>query len=193
MADANAITLDAAAWLPPHEWAAAPEFLRRKYLERVRDLAIFRKRDELRRGLGVDGEKLIPRKHPRADGAKGPPLIPHRVDSRTWKRVRGSIGKGHVTIWWGAGWGKVLGYHREGAGPLPVRDVIGFTPAGGRWLRDRARDYWRSIFGHGPPPHPTRLNAPRPARPKPALPVRLPIAARPLVRRYPQLGPYMAQ
>lgn len=171
MADANSFTLDAAAWVDPRQWAAAPEALRRRYLARVGELATRRKRWEQARRLDARGKALLPRLDPRADGANGPPLSPHRAESRTAKWLRSSVGlkAGSVTCWWSHGWGKVLGYHRAGIRSrvgLRRRDVIGLTPAGEKKVRDEARSSWRALTGQARagrrPAPPPRLPYPVP-------------------------------
>lgn len=151
MADANAIRLPAAEWVGP-AWEGAPDGLRRRYLEYVAGLARAAKLRELRRGVGVDGDRLRRvKRSSRPDGATGPPLSPHRAASRAQKWIRASVGTGHVTLWWSHGWGQILGYHRAGSARLPVRNVIGLTDPDMVRLRAEARRYWRSLAGPASP------------------------------------------
>ncbi len=151
MADGNAIVLPAASWVDPREWSGAPESTRVRYLKRCGELMVARKRFEVGRSLGVDGKPLAPRKHPRPDHATGPVLAPHRAGSRTWRLMRATIGLrgGTVTLHWSHSWGRVLGYWARGEVPhAPPRDLLGFTPAGHRWVRAEARAFWWAIAGH---------------------------------------------
>lgn len=99
------------------------------------------------------------RQKPREDGAAGPVLAPHNRTSRTHTRMRASMGKAHVTVWWSHGWGTILGYHADGVviGAYK-RDHIGLTPAGERKVYRQVDDYWRRI----------RPKQKAPARSKPA-------------------------
>src|SRR4051812_4100607 len=126
MADSNAIVLAVA--IP----AGATAHQRLRALDHARGYALLLKRRELRRGVGVSGARLKAVKpESRPDGAKGPPLSPHQAESRSQKWLRASISHRNatVTLWWSHGWGRILNYHRDGNRHLPVRDVIGLTPA----------------------------------------------------------------
>ena len=76
------------------------------------------------------GRRLIPRKNPRRDGARGPTMAPHHSSSRAIRSyfARVTIYAGRFTVT--AGWNDApwLVYHARGAGPLPVRDLMGVDP-----------------------------------------------------------------
>lgn len=192
MADINSFTVSAAAWVPADQWAAATDALRRRYLVRVGELAIVRKKKELQTGIGVDGSPLAKVKPAsRPDGGTGKPLEPHYAESRSVKWLRSSPGLsgGTVTIWWSHGWGRILGYHARGeVKGAPVRDVIGLTKSDTLDLQGAARAFWKAIVGQPkvaakvaakpapkPAPKPKPTARPKPATPKPtARPAKLP-------------------
>lgn len=172
------IVLPVASWIDPRQWADAPEATRRRLLEHVAARALARKRSELLRGIGADGAKLEPvSPRSRPDGAKGPPLAPHRAGSRAYRNLKTSIGlkAGTVTLWWAGrigryGTGTILLFHALGVviGAYQ-RDVLGIAPAGLRALQAEARRFWRLV--HRPAPR---------QRVRPELdsgPVRVPVAA----------------
>ena len=91
--------------------------------------------------------------------------IPHNRQSRSQKWLRATPAKGHVTIWWSHGWGKILGYHAEGVviGAFK-RDVIGLTPAGEKYVYRRAEDWLRNKIKSETPAKP---EPPKSAKPDP--------------------------
>jgi hypothetical protein len=142
-------TLAGADFEPANDpaWRLASEGLRRAYWAHVGRLAVYFKRDELRRGLDAAGGKLARIKQPRPDGADGPPLSPHYAESRFLRYCQVRTTARSATIFWGSGWAKVVGYHARGAGHLPVRDVIGLTRASQRKLAEHARLWWLRAHG----------------------------------------------
>jgi hypothetical protein len=185
MADRNALVLPVVDWVDPDEWAAATPLRRDRYLRAVAELAKDAKRDQVRRGIGSDGRRLAKVKpSSRPDHADGPPLSPHRARSRSLRWLRSAVGKvaGTATLFWSHGWGRILGYHARGEvlGAY-IRDVIDFDPASERRLRSRARTLWKTLNRRRPTPPPAPPAAPaQPAiRPRPRLPMRPGIAARP--------------
>ncbi len=147
MAGPNTLTLDARGWIDPREWAASP-WLHAPYLAEMARVAREAKQRQVLRGVGSDGQPLEPRIRPRADGATGKPLTPHRTESRTYKWVRASVSraKGTVSVFWSHGWQKILTYHAEGRviGTYK-RDVIGFPPGVLAWLKGRGRRVWAEL------------------------------------------------
>ncbi len=140
---------------PDATWKQAPESERRAFWQRAGEIAVDVKRKSLARGLDRFGRRLKPIKARRPDGAKGPPLTPHAAGSRTRRLLAFAVAKAHLTLYWRSGWGKILGYHAEGAGHLPVRDVIGLSKADERTIRDRAWTWWRARQrGRATPPLP---------------------------------------
>lgn len=148
MADVNSLTLDAASWVEPRAWVAAAQALRDRYLEEIAILIKAAKLRQVLKGIGGDGRPLEPRIRPRADGATGKPLSPHRRESRSYKWVRTSVSRarGLVTVWWSHGWGRILGYHARGEviGTF-LRNLLDFPPGVLTWLKGRARALWRSL------------------------------------------------
>lgn len=170
MPDRPNILLTPASWLPDGSYAAAGEIQRRRWLNAVGELAIARKRSELRRGLGSDGKPLAPVKpSSRPDGAAGKPLVPHGGSSRTWINLRSAIGlkDGTVKLYWlgrvkGVGWGTVLLWHAQGkVRGAPVRDVLDLTPAGTRRLIADSRRLWRRLTLATPKPRQGPVRTPR--------------------------------
>jgi hypothetical protein len=126
-------------------WKIAPESEKRAYWKRLGELAVERKRRELRKGLDAAGNKLKRvLKRSRPDGADGPPLSPHQAESRFQKYVAVRSTASGVTIFWMAGWAKVVGGHRSGNANGVVRDVVGLSPASQRWVKESARRWWRN-------------------------------------------------
>jgi hypothetical protein len=209
VASANSIVITGID--PPGFDQAAPAE-QRAFRVRTGELAVHLLRDQLRRGIGRDGQQLKPVKpSSRPDGARGKPLVPHNAASRTSKWLRYSIRKDGVTLWWSHGWATILGYHRRGEGHLPVRDV-GPSDATLRRLKSGMAEWWRrrhrvpilagpGVAQHGPevlplvkPPAPPRRGPGRAARaPKPALPRIAPGTPAELVAKYPHLAQFMPQ
>jgi hypothetical protein len=114
------------------------------------------KRDEIRRGVGADGAKLLPVKPTsRPDGATGKPLDPHYAESRTYRLLAAHQSADGVTLFWrGHGrqsWTTILGYHADGlVRGAPVRDTIGISPAGRRKIKDSLRSYWKASQARKP-------------------------------------------
>jgi hypothetical protein len=140
-------TIDVSAWVPAAEWSRTDPLRKRLWLTRIAARLRAAKVDQITRGIGADGRRLV-RVQPgsRPDGTRDHPLIPHDEMSRTLRllRVTHNVAKGSVTIHWGY-WTTIVAYHADGAGYLPVRDVVG-TP--GRFLRPVrawALADWRSM------------------------------------------------
>jgi hypothetical protein len=126
------------------DWKRASEADRKAYWNEVGRLAYAAKQRELAQGIGVDGKPLFPVKHPRPDGAKGPPLSPHRIQSRFRRYLDWREGRDGVTLFWGHSWRAIVGYHMLGKGHLPVRNVVGLTLPSQNGIRERARRWWRA-------------------------------------------------
>lgn len=97
-------------WTPTgDEWARATAARKRDYWQRLGELAIVAKQNELRKGIDVRGKALTPVNQAyRRDKATGPPLTPHRAESRFWYRMRVSLRSDGVTVYWGDNWAKVV-------------------------------------------------------------------------------------
>jgi hypothetical protein len=124
---------------------------------------------ELAKGLDKDGTPMARLKQSTIDrrmSAMGeadpdaPPLEPAYERSRTRSLLAGRAHADHALFFWrydavtGAPWGEVLGYHRAGAGPLPVRDVIGASAAIKAEVRTRARKWLHAYASTGKAPAP---------------------------------------
>jgi hypothetical protein len=175
VADVNACKLQVASWIPPREWAAAPDRVRDRWLDGVCDLAASAKRRQVRLGIGSDGRPL-PAVKPssRPDGATGKPLDPHFGGSRSVKWLRAVPGRkaGTVTLYWSHGFGRILGYHARGEviGAY-IRDIIAFPPSIERTLKADARALWRRMNA---PPRPRPAPSPAAIAPGPAPPTATP-------------------
>lgn len=150
MADLNSCVLDVASWLPPREWAAAPDPLKRRLLGRAGELATRAKRRQIALGIGSDGQPLAKvARRSRRDHATGKPLDPHYGESRSVKWIRDSPGLkgGTVTLWWSHGFGRILGYHARGevVGAY-LRNIIEFYPTALKRLQQDVRHYWRVLL-----------------------------------------------
>lgn len=164
-------------WFPAGPaWARAREPERRAYRRRLGELAVEAKRRELRKGVGVDGKKFEPRKWPRPDHANGPPLSPHRAQSRFQRLLAFAVNAGGVTLFWRGGWAKVVGAHAFprnntwGKPKRPVRDAVGLTPTSETWVREQALLWWANRHpGRPKPPRPEPKPEPKP-KPKPVPP-----------------------
>lgn len=133
-------------------WVYATDAQRKNYWRHVGTFAIVVYRGMIRRGLDADGKELKPVKRTsRPDRATGPPLTPHYGMSRTSRLLAMSARVNGCTIWWRAGWSRILGYHAIKRGPrrLPVRNVLGIYPAGRRKIAAEARRWWRDTLGYG--------------------------------------------
>lgn len=191
MADQNAIVLTDIEPPPTDRaWQQATEGVRLRYYQHAADEALSLKLKELRKGIGVDGQKLhpvLPKYRP--DGATGPPLSPHRPESRSQKWLRSSIGMkaGTITLWWSHGWGEILGYHARGEviGAY-LRDVIGLTAASRNALKLEMRRWWAAVNRNGG-------TAPAARRPPSRSTALVPPADRGLAARRPDMVPYLEQ
>jgi hypothetical protein len=145
----DTIVFDVAEVVGPRAWAEATEATRRGARDLAVELLIGAKRRQVAAGRGADGKPLPPRRRPRPDRATGPPLAPHRERSRSQTRLRHSVvGPSKVVIWWGAGWGRILGYHaRALVVHAPLRNIVDFTPDAMIRIRRKVRDWWHEHVG----------------------------------------------
>lgn len=138
-------------------WLMADVLARREFARLVVQLVLKAKDKELASGLDRFGRPLVPIseytfKHRKS--AMGPadpyapPLTPAYGLSRTRSLLDGRAHLDHALFFWrmdpvtGKSWGRILGYHREGAGRLPVRDVIGLSPASLAWVKEQVARWW---------------------------------------------------
>lgn len=139
------------------EWRRAGPELRREFWKAVVAIGLVVKDKELAQGLDRRGDPMVPisaytRAHRRSamgwPDPNAPPLIPAHGLSRTRSLLHGRAGKDYAEFYWrfdavtGRHWGKILGYHRAGAGRLPKRDVIGISPRGLTEIRHQAMIWW---------------------------------------------------
>jgi len=137
----------AADWV----WQAAGESVHRDFWREVVRLAKLAKDRELKAGLDRYGNPLAPlaestREHRRSEmgtaDPDAPPLTPAYGLSRTRVWFDGRAFANHAEFFWRGGWGRILHFHRVGAGRLPVRDVIGLSRGSEAWVRAQAARWW---------------------------------------------------
>lgn len=105
---------------------------------------------ELRKGIGVDGRKLPPRKHPRSDRATGVVLVPHWSDSRFITELRWEGTPTGAVLWWKSPWGRIVRYHALGeVRGAPVRNTVGLTSAGLDRVKRKAEKWWAGHVAAG--------------------------------------------
>lgn len=166
------IRLSGPEWEPPG-YATATLEDRAWHWQNLGRIALRVKQGEVKAGFGADGKKLKKVKpSSRKDGAKGPPLVPHVEDSRTYRLLAVHVGDGFVTLYWkGHGrksWSTILGYHAYKKGPrsLPVRNTIGISPKGRRAIRAESFRDWKARMdarAKAAAPKPGPKTRPRPA------------------------------
>lgn len=139
-------------------WAAARPPARLAFWREVGRLAIARRKLETRRKLDAAGSEMMAVKRAWGDPR---PMIPHREESRAQSRLQATPTNDGVSIHWG-NFSRVIGYHKAGIrradapGGIVVRDLVGLTPAGLKYVAMRARQRWRQD-------HPLRPAPPKPA------------------------------
>lgn len=134
----------------PNHWAwdMAGPTRRKDYFQTLGQACYRRKIRELQAGVGVDGQKLKPvQPRSRPDRATGPPLSPHEASSRFQRYLRVFAAADRCTLYWAAGWSKVVRGHRVGWGHLPIRDVVGLTQRHYREAVFEAQATWTAPFG----------------------------------------------
>lgn len=136
-------------------WKSASDAVKAEYRGWWRDLVGKAKDKELAKGKDRHGANLVAIAKSTRDNRRSamgpadpdaPPLTPAYGLSRTRSLFRGRIKGDTVQCFWGSHegehWGKILAYHRRGAGNLPVRDVIGLSKASEAWVKRTALRYW---------------------------------------------------
>ena len=117
-------------------WPLAGEQTHRAFWRAVVSFVLETKDLSLSKGLGRDGRPLKPisaytRRHRKSEmgtpDPSAPPLTPAHGLSRTRAWLTGRAFPTHAEFFWKGGWGRILDYHRRGAGHLPIRDVIGLS------------------------------------------------------------------
>jgi hypothetical protein len=161
-------------------WTTATDAERRAFYTEAGARAVKRLRAQLRRAVGRDGARMAPRKQPRADGANGPVMTPHRAMSRAGRLLDARVSASGVTLYWHGGvgavrgatsFGTILGYHAAGEVPgAPVRDVR-LCDAEIQALQTEMTAWWTARH----PEKPTK-----PAKPGPSRVVVLPPGAKPV-------------
>jgi hypothetical protein len=127
--------------LAPPDLMLAPARLRKAFWSQVAVLARDQKYRELKAGIGVDGQRLPPRKRRRHDRARGPVLVPHWNDSRFITMLRWEATTSGAVLWWRFPWGKIVAYHAQGIRGV-VRNVVGLSAESVDRVRERAAKWW---------------------------------------------------
>jgi hypothetical protein len=135
----------------------AGEDVHRSFWQFIVKVGIEVKTRSLLQGLGADGaalRRLAPytMKHRKSEMGSAepdaPPLIPAGCLSRTISLLTGRAFADHAEWFWrtdpvtGLPWGRVLHWHRIGAGRLPVRDVIGLSFEDRMEIVRRGQQWW---------------------------------------------------
>jgi hypothetical protein len=174
VADHNAIVLSAADCGAPVDslgWRTAPASQREAFLREAGRVAVELLRGQLARGLDKDGRRMPPRKVRRLpDGARGPVLSPHQAASRAQKWIRVAVGRGHVTLYWSHGFGRIIGFQGDGlVKGAPARDVRGLSPRSMAELQAHMGRWWaaRSARAVGRSAGPILIGKPVAARLRP--------------------------
>lgn len=132
------------------EWHMTTPDQRHRYFQQLAVYARDAKYTELNKGIGVDGQRLPPRKRPRHDRASGPVLLPHWSDSRFRTQLRWEGTSNEAVLWWQGSWGTIVGYHARGeVRGAPVRNVIGLSPQSQRRVAEQARKWWQGQIKSG--------------------------------------------
>lgn len=131
-------------WKSPHG---------RTIIDKLVNVLISDNRDARLRGLDKDGKKFIPVKNPNDPrrGGTGEPLDPKGLDSRIvdMMTVTEQISQSQLilTARWTGDIARIIGYHKRGAGFLPIRDPVGLTPAGKSRYRAILKRYAVGMIG----------------------------------------------
>ena len=140
-------------------WSLAGEKVHREFWKVVVGLVKIQKDKDLAKGLDRHGFKLkritkYTYEHRHSEMGVGipsnPPLVPAANGaSRTRAYFDGRAFADHAEFFWRNGWGRILAFHRAGAWnvwagrPLPVRDVIGLSPASVHKVEMVANQWWK--------------------------------------------------
>lgn len=145
-------------------WLDARDADRRLYFRMLAKEVAQQKDAELAAGLDWQGQPLKPirprtwaerkRKFERGEYVNwtGPPLTPQYETSRTRRLLQVAATKDRIVGYWSRRWGRILRYHCQGAGRLPVRDVCGLTHAGWQEARRKAEAAWLGMLRSRPVP-----------------------------------------
>jgi hypothetical protein len=132
-------------------WAAAGPDVRRAFWRAVVAYGLKAHDEQTAAGLDRFGAPLRPirpatRRNRRSEmgpaDPNAPPLTPAYAVSRTRLNLTGRAEEDRAVFGWTDGWGRILVYHAQGRGRLPVRDVIGLSPASVRKVRGWAAGWW---------------------------------------------------
>lgn len=159
----------------PTDYRARPD-LHGEFWRTVVALVLEVKDRELAAGLDAFGQPMTPiskytREHRKSAmgpaDPNAPPLTPAYGLSRTRSLLdgRAHAAQHYALFFWrsyeGQHWGRILGYHRKGGKRLPVRNVIGLSPAGKAEVERRARQWWDTRVRHVVPvPEPVKVPTP---------------------------------
>ena len=161
MATSNAFRVQLAEVAPPDRAFRDIDDKTREFLMKQLVQIVLKVRDaSLAKGLDRFGQPFKPisrRTRENRRSAMGnpdpnaPPLTPAYGLSRTRSLLAGRAIKDHAEFFWrfdehtGKSWGVILGYHRAGAGHLPVRDAIGISNADIAIVRRELLAVWKQI------------------------------------------------
>ena len=125
---------------------------RKAYWEMLARHVTARKNWSLARGIDAHGKRLKPvRPSACPDRATGPPLTPHRVDSRSrkWLRVQPfpRNNPDRIVGFWSHNWATIVGYHARGeVRGAPIRDIVGLSARDQAWCIATARKEWAAKY-----------------------------------------------
>src|SRR6185312_16069794 len=164
----------------PH-WIHATKAQKAAFLRVCRVLVLTEWDRQTAAGLGANGRKLAPLERRRS--AMGPadpyapPLQPAHELSRTRSLVDAKVIGLTIRVFWrfdpisGKRWGTILGYHRDGRGHLPRRNVFGLSAPRRRAVIKQAHLWWEGYS--------RRMATAMPLRPRPGKAARPPLAILP--------------
>jgi hypothetical protein len=134
-------------------WGLADERTRAAFRKEVVKAVLAEKDRDLAAGLDRRGRRMKrisewTRLHRRSEMGKAdpdaPPLTPAHGLSRTRAYLDGRALADEAEFFWRGGWGRILHFHRIGAGRLPVRDVIGVSDMLLARVQNRMEAWWKA-------------------------------------------------
>lgn len=133
-------------------WFFASEIMRNRYRREAARIVPILYRDEREQGIDRFGQKLAAlkpktikyrRSHTSPVDKFAPPLIPAHEKSRTSDWLRVEMRSDGIFCRWIRNWGEKVYWHATGqVRGAPARDVMGISPRGMKWLRDKYMAGW---------------------------------------------------
>jgi hypothetical protein len=180
---------------PTHSpaWHYATREQKAAYMRAVRVLVLTEWDRQIASGIGANGKKLralspTTKRHRHSEmgpaDPNAPPLIPAYGLSRTRSLVDARTDGYTVKVYWkfdpisGKRWGVILGYHRDGKGHLPKRNVFGLSAANRKRVLKAAHAWWEH-YAAG-------RKITLPVRPRPGKAARPPVVHAPRVPKGPR-------